>query len=204
MQPGEQEVAWKDEYMSFDDVAASIEQSLGRLGRATVLDALRPGASAGVVRSRLSAVGLQSSEPVESLYRWHDGTRLPADRITDDVELIPGFYFLSLEDACAERQARVGSRNWGSHWLPILTDGGGYFYLADLGDGQQPSMRIWEFDSPGASQAFRSIEDMFATFDAALTRQIIVADRDGYLEMDQVEFERLCAELNPGMTAWSN
>lgn len=77
---------------------ASIETALATLGRTTLLALLRPGLDPEVTESEMRRSGLRRSEAVESVYAWRNGTSIPNAPSLDAVQLIPGFYMLSLED----------------------------------------------------------------------------------------------------------
>jgi cell wall assembly regulator SMI1 len=179
----------------------SIESWLSRLGRAEALQALRPGVSETVVRQSLAAAGLDSVPPLEALYAWHDGTELPASGLVDDLEILPGFYFLGLDAAIAERARYLELGAWESGWFPVLADGGGWFSLVDLGGEAEPVVRRWELDDPTAPVAFDSIAALATTIEQAYVRGIFFVDPRGHLEMDDTQFADLAVELSPATSA---
>lgn len=178
--------------MTFEQSAAAVSRSLQRMGRTRLLESLQPGLSAATVRQQLGAADSPSCEAVESLYGWRDGTRLPTDGLLDDIELTPGVVFLSLTDAIAETRRGIDERHWRPTWLPILTDGGGYFYLVELQSGTDHPVLRWEFDEPDRHPTVApNIASLFATVRRALDDGVIFVDHRGYLEMDQQAFETL-------------
>ncbi|WP_375504198.1 SMI1/KNR4 family protein [uncultured Jatrophihabitans sp.] len=188
--------------MTLTDSLLSIESWLLRLGRVQLLEALRPGVSRVVVEQSLARAGMTSVAPLEELYGWHDGTERPGDGIVDGVEVIPGFYLLGLEEALAVRILYLEQDTWAPHWLPILTDGAGYFYLVDLSAGADPTVLRWEFDDPEAVVSFESIDLLVDTIFHAYSRGVIFVDPWGYLDMDEAQFAALASDLNPTADAW--
>jgi cell wall assembly regulator SMI1 len=179
----------------------SIESWLSRLGRTEALRALRPGLSRVVVRQSLAAAGVASDPSLEDLYGWHDGTELPPSGLVDDLEIVPGFCLLGLDDAVADRARYREDGGWESGWLPILTDGGGDFYLVDLGSAIDPVVRRWEFDDPTAPVAFDSIAALATTIEQAYVRGVFFVDPRGHLEMDDTQLADLAVELSPATSA---
>ncbi|MFT3943628.1 MAG: hypothetical protein QM705_07370 [Ancrocorticia sp.] len=121
----------------------SIEGSLRRLGRVVLLDSLREGIPSETVRSLLARVGLESFPELEALYAWRDGTDTDGVKL-GEIDIFPGFYLLSLEDAILNYQAFVGDMRWQVGWLPLFADGGGDFYVIDLGmESGRPIRGFW-------------------------------------------------------------
>lgn len=180
-----------------------IEIGLERLDRGALLTALRPGLGPDEVRRLLKAEGLPIEVPVEALYAWRDGTQT-AGVTLDDIHLFPGFYLLSLEDAIANYRAFVADPRWGSGWLPLFANGGGDFYVVDLGGQPSGSIRHFRIEEREHPVEFRSLPDMTSTLAAAFERGLFFVDPDGYLEVDDLRFASLAAELNPGVAWWTD
>lgn len=180
-----------------------IEAGLKGLERRALLAALRPGLSPDEVGRLLKAAGLPIDAPVEALYAWRDGTQT-AGVTLDDIHVFPGFYLLCLEDAIANYRAFVGDPRWNPGWLPLFANGGGDFYLVDLGGQPSGSVRHFRIEEVEHPVEFRSLPDMASTLAAAFERRIFFVDPDGYLEMDDLRFAALAAELNPGVPWWSD
>lgn len=180
-----------------------IETGLERLERSALLAALRPGLSPDEVGRLLKAAGLPIEAPVEDLYAWRDGTQTTGVTL-DDIQVIPGFYLLSLEDAIANYRAFVADSRWTRGWLPLFANGGGDFYLVDLGGQPSGLVRHFRIEEVEHPVEFRSLQDMTNTLAAAFERGVFFVDPDGYLEMDDLRFASLAAELNPGVAWWTD
>ena len=184
------------------DALASIERGLDRLGRHALLRALRPGVSVGQTRDLLSSAGLPSSEQVETVYEWRDGTDTSGGSL-DDIHVFPGFYFLSAEDAVANYRAFVADPRWSPGWLPLFANGGGDFYVVDLGSDVPDLIRHFRIDESEHPLEFESLAAMLSTLAAGFDRSVFFVDSNGYLEMDDLAFASLAAELNPRVPWWT-
>src|SRR4051812_5651108 len=90
---------------------SAVEQALERLERDRLLRSLQPGLAASAVQSALRGAGLSSRPELETLYGWRNGTAT-AGVILDDIDLFPGFYLLSIEDAVANYRAFASNPRW--------------------------------------------------------------------------------------------
>lgn len=184
-------------------VLSQLEAALTRLDRQGLLRTLRPGLSAAEVQEFLGSVGLKSNPELEALYSWRDGTSTEGVAAVDDIHMFPGFYLLSLEDAVANYRAFVTDRRWDSGWLPVFANGGGDFYVVDLGSQDDGPVRHFRIDESEHPIEFSSIKDMLRTLVQAFERGIFFVDAGGYLEMDDLAFGMLAAELNPHISWWT-
>ena len=179
-----------------------IEAGLGGLGRLGLLAALAPGLTERTVRDQLAAVGLVATNELVELYGWHNGTRFAPETMLDDVHMFPGSYLLALEDSLANLLAFRPDSRWDSSWLPVFANGGGDFYISDLGQSAGPirHFRIEETEHP---VEFSSVGSMMATIEAAMERNVIFVEEGGYLEMDDHAFGDVAAEMSPDVEWWS-
>ncbi len=180
-----------------------IEICLNRLGRSALLGALRPGLSPDEVGRLLKASGLPVGPTLEVLYAWRDGTQT-AGVALDDIQMFPGFYLLSLEDALANYRAFVTDVRWSPGWVPLFANGGGDFYLVDLGAEPSGLVRHFRIEEVEQPVEFRSLSDMTSTLAAAFEQGVFFVDAAGYLEMDDLRFASLAAELNPAVPWWTD
>lgn len=188
-----------------DDIATSIEtidDRLQRLERSVLQQALQPGVPAAAVQEALGQVGLEALPELVSLYAWRDGTSTAVAVTVDDIQLFPGFYLLSLEDAVANYQAFVDDTRWRTGWLPVFANGGGDFYVLDLGSSGAGAVRHFRIDESEHPIEFDSLRAMLRTLAEAFERAVFFVDPDGYLEMDDLAFGDLAAELNPDVSWW--
>jgi hypothetical protein len=182
---------------------SQLEAALMRLDRQRLLRALRPGVPGGEAQRLLGSVGLKSNPELELLYSWRDGTSTDGLAAVDDIHMFPGFYLLSLEDAVANYRAFVADRHWSSGWLPVFANGGGDFYVVDFGSQDERPVRHFRIDESEHPTEFSSIKDMLTTLVQAFERGVFFVDASGYLEMDDLVFGTLAAELNPHIRWWT-
>lgn len=180
----------------------SVERALQRLNRRVLLESLQEGLPAEAVRSSLGAVSLPSSPELEALYGWKNGTSTVGVAAVDDIHLFPGFYLLSLEDAVANYQAFAADARWRVGWLPLFANGGGDFYVLDLGPSARSPVRHFRIEESDHPIEFGSLRALLTTVAAAFDRGIFFVDPSGYLEMDDLVFGELAAELNPDIEWW--
>lgn len=187
-----------------DDLSASlaiIEVALERLDRRVLLGALQEGLPAGAVQGNLAHVGLAATPELERLYGWRNGTSTVGVTL-DDIHIFPGFYLLSIEDAVTNYEAFISDPRWSRSWLPVLANGGGDFYVADLTTSGAGAVRHFWIDETEHPVEFLSLGAMFATLAQGYERGTFYLDPDGYLEMDDLAFGDLATELNPDVAYW--
>lgn len=178
---------------------SGLEVNLERLGRRTLMQALQPGIGSDEVGMLLEGAGLPSDECVEALYSWRNGTQT-TDVTIDEIAIFPGFYLLSLEDAVITyRTMAVAGPRWDAVWLPVFADGGGDYYVVELGGQSSGWVRHFQIDELEHPYEFRSLTEMVVTLAAAFDQNVFIVDSDGYLEMNDLRFVELVAELNPEM-----
>ncbi|MFB9730910.1 SMI1/KNR4 family protein [Ornithinimicrobium kibberense] len=179
-----------------------IEAAHARLGRDTLLRALRPGLGAPDLDRSLTDAGLPDDAFVRSLFRWHDGVDTDG-AVLGDLWLFPGFYPLSLEDALLHAEAFRSHPRWGAGWLPVFADGGGDFYVVDRGDGREGAVRRFRMDEWDQPVEFANLADMVRTVATAFDDGIYHVDDEGWLEVDDAAFAGLARRLNPGVRHWA-
>jgi hypothetical protein len=150
----------------------------------------------------LGGVGLVATPELEALYGWRDGTSTAGVTAVDDIHLFPGFYLLSVEDAIANYRAFVTDARWTTGWLPVFANGGGDFYVLDLSAPVASPVRHFRIDEAEHPIEFSSLGAMLVTLAQAFERGIFFVDPSGYLEMDDLVFGELAAELNPDVAWW--
>lgn len=118
----------------------------------------------------------------------------------DDVQLFPGFYFMSAEECFADYDAFVVSDRWDDHWLPILANGGGDFYLMDL--STSPSrVRHFRIDEAEHPVEFTRLANFVEAVNESCRRGVIYLN-DGYLDMDDLAFGDVAASIDPTVGWW--
>lgn len=188
--------------MDLAEALEKIEAAMQRFDRQVLLRALKPGVAGSEVRASLGSVGLAAPSALEELYGWRDGTSTVRVASVDDIHLFPGFYLLSVEDAIANYRAFVTDSRWRTGWLPIFANGGGDFYVLDLSSPTESPVRHFRIDEAEHPIEFSSLRAMLTTVAQGFERGSFFVDPDGYLEMDDLAFGALAAELNSDVDWW--
>jgi hypothetical protein len=181
---------------------ATIEAALERFDRQVVLRALQPGLPHEDVEAALGAAGVDAIPELTTLYGWRDGTSTAGVAAVGDIHLFPGFYLLSVEDAIANYRAFMPNARWTAGWLPVFANGGGDFYVLDMSSSVSSPVRHFRIEEIEHPFEFSSLGAMLATLAQAFERQVFFVDPSGYLEMDDLVFGELAAELNPDVDWW--
>jgi cell wall assembly regulator SMI1 len=157
--------------MVADDVRAGLQrlESTLAIHAPGVLAALRPGLPDSEISAIEAGHGIRLTDDLRALYRWRDGSP-PSVR----GELIPGHWFVPLEEALRMREgmrtvdpdATVFLRaadavlSYKQDWLPVLDDGAGdgYFY-----DPSRPhGSFFYNFAEDGQYRFFPSLANFLA------------------------------------------
>ncbi|MDP9933828.1 hypothetical protein J2T11_000152 [Paenarthrobacter nicotinovorans] len=180
---------------------AIIDESLARL-QLPVSKLLKPGISAESIRDRLSNRDLSPGPDLETLYGWHDGTQVHPGAILNDLHLLPGYFFLSLDDALEVYERFVDQFQENPNWFPILADGGSSYSFVDCSNVTEQPVYRFNFDDDEHKVEFRSIRDMLATYAEAYIKGFFFVDENGWIEMDDDAYWDLAAEMNPTAPYW--
>jgi hypothetical protein len=86
--------------------------------------------------------------------------------------------------------------------LPLFANGGGDFYVTDVSGEPAGVVRHFRIEESEHPVEFLTIGSMLATVAAGFERAIFFVDADGYLEMDDLAYADLAAQLNPGVPWW--
>ena len=179
-----------------NEAISQIEKHLARLGRNAVFATLRTGLQAEEIAARLQHVGLPSSRGIEALYSWSNGTQTTGVTL-DDIQLFPGFYLLSLDDAIFNYRAFVDDPRWRRGWLPVFANGGGDFYVVGLGGEPFELVRRFRIEESEQPVEFQSLQEMLVTLAAAFARGVFFVDGNGYLENGRPRVRRLGGRAQP-------
>jgi len=144
------------------------------------------------------------SDDLETMYSWHDGSEASRASSLDDLHLFPGFYLLSLDDAVANYRAFVGDARWEDGWFPMFANGGGDFYVLETAGSNAGSIRHFRIDEREHPIEFESLAEMLTTLAEAFQQGVFYVDDHGYLEMDDLKFAALAAQLNPTVPWWND
>jgi hypothetical protein len=170
-----------------DAVAAGVQRLLAhleRLERREALNLILPPLRRADAASLLEFAGFSASEPLlEWFGRWGGQA---SGGLLGDMDVLPGFYLLSLPESLAHRRQHEG---WPTTWLPLLADGGGDFYIGDTGLPGVPVLRHRSGESNVEAVA-NSLATFVSVAASAFDREVIYVNA-GYLDQDEEEWRRL-------------
>jgi cell wall assembly regulator SMI1 len=169
-------------------VSTSVEAlltSLQNLNRSGALSLVRPPQTPEAVSQALEQAGVATSSEVSDWYSVWDGQR--PDGALGEMDVLPGFYALSLVDALAHRSHQA----WLPSWLPLLADGGGDYIVVDTARSGAPVYRH-RSDEPEPERLASSLLSFLDTAVAAFAEGVVFVE-DGYLEQDEDQWRGLLA-----------
>jgi hypothetical protein len=165
-----------------------------------VVRRLRPGLPAEIVREKLATLPFRVSDDAVALYSWADG----ADGL---LKLLPGAYFVSLDEALAECNMMQDMKDE----LQEIFFNPYFDSLRFLSDGSDGGYAFGRVDSPSEGQivdrcihaqwsiAYRDLPALLTTAIACRRQGVFGSGSD---VADFEEHYRLAAELNPGVENW--
>ncbi|BCW86099.1 hypothetical protein IG195_08965 [Arthrobacter sp. TES] len=163
---------------------------------------LRPGISTDEVQRRLFPRGLQADSNVLSLYRWHDGTSWDGDPALNDLHLVPGFYFPTIDESLAIYDQFVNELDENPAWFPIMADGGSGYSFVDLSHlGQQPIYHF-TFEDIEHEKQYDSVRHMLDTIAESYLKGIFFVGEDGWLDNQWEAHWALARQMNPTASYW--
>jgi hypothetical protein len=174
-----------------------LEKALARAG-SPAAKLLAPGAG--------SLPGLTLPDDLVALHRWHDGL---AGEGSAAAELFPGGYWLSLAQAAAEREARLGvaassvagtdldpALIWRDAWWPAFISFDGDAHVVVLDEPGAPVWFVSGQDPADRSQAFASVGELFAIVTECWRTGIFTASPEGVV-VDEERYAALRGESPP-------
>jgi hypothetical protein len=161
---------------------------------------LRPGLSPEVAKQKLAALAFQVTPDAAALYTWADG----AD---GRFEMLPGAYFIPLNEALLEFEEVHGIRDELEQIFPERYRDS-FRFLTDWSDGGYAFGRI---DSPSQGEivhrcihapwllAYHDLADLLKTSIACYRQGVM---RSGSDPPDFRAYYELAARMNPGLENW--
>ena len=174
-------------------LAEELERLVGHLGvmNRTVASLFLPGIDA----DRVSAVlgeGVPAS--VAQWFGWCNGVTGHQGQLQDDVNLIPGYNPLSIEEAVRVKGDYSGDSVLGKSWVPLLGGAGGDLYAAVWSPGTEAVVAGVLIGEPTEVE-FTSIEQMVAVFNGCFQGAAYFVNEQGYLVMDPDRYDEIYAQV---------
>lgn len=164
--------------------------------------------NAGLAEKEIKVIfkqaGLIPTKELVELYRWHDGTPVEEGTMLDEVQIIPGYHFLCLNDAINNYQAMKVDSRWRPSWFPVFANGGGDFYAIDLSQSDGDSAPVIGFILGEKEQEteYQSLTTMLLTFSECFENGAVFRTEEGHLEMDDDQQAEIATKNNPDLKFW--
>jgi hypothetical protein len=151
-----------------------LERLLGHLRelQLAVTQFLRPGAEGGAFADVL---GAEPPASVLEWFSWCNGVRSEQGQVQDDVNIIPGYNPISVEEAVRLKPSYAGDPVLGENWIPLLDSAGGDIYAA-VWNGSENAAVAGVLAGELTEIEFPSILDMVRYFNACYQRGAFYVD----------------------------
>ncbi|MDX3246211.1 hypothetical protein [Streptomyces sp. ME18-1-4] len=115
-------------------------------------------------------------------------------QIQDDINVIPGYAPLSLQEAEERRRAHDGDPVLGEYSIPVMGGAGGDIYAAVWRPGQ-PARVAGVLVGEVTEIEFASLEQMVGVFNECYRRGAFYVDSGNRLAMDPALYDEVYAEI---------
>jgi hypothetical protein len=170
----------------------------------SVIGFLQHGLDKSLILQYFSKINLNPTNEMVQLYSWRNGTNISKGTNLDDIQFIPGFHILSLEDALVQYKSIKDDPRWNRLWFPIMANGGGDFYAVDLSLSNGNCAPVIGFVLGENEQyvEYQSIDAMLNTFLECCVKGVVYRSNEGYLEMDDNKHALIARVNNPEVGFW--
>lgn len=149
----------------------------------------------GVDEERVSSVlGESAPRSVAEWFHWCNGIGRHGGQLQDDVNTVPGYNPLSIEEAAHLKGDYAGDSVLGSHWVPLLANASGDLYAAVWGVGTEAVVAGVLIGEPTEVE-FQSIEQMVVVFNRCFESGAYFVNEQGRLVMMPDQYEEVYAEV---------
>lgn len=167
---------------------------------------LNAGLSIEKIEGSFKKIGLEPTSELIQLYQWRNGTTVEKGTMLDNVQIIPGYHFLSLTDAINSYLAMKDDNRWNPSWFPFFANGGGDFYAVDLSqsDGYSAPIIGYILGEDEQEVEYQNLTTMLLTFSECFEKGVVFKAEEGYLEMDDERQSEIATKNNPEVAFWRN
>jgi len=144
---------------------------------------------------------LEPSAELLELYSWKNGVKITKDIYLDEIQFIPGYHFLSFQDAISTYNNMKKNHDWNINWFPFMSNGGGDFYAINLLNNENKINVVIGYLRGESEQIveYECISSMFNTFLKDYEDGVIYKDKNGYLEIDDDDHLKNSITYNPSI-----
>ena len=148
----------------------------------------------GIGSDRVGEVyGSSVPDSVEQWFAWANGVAGRAGQIQDEVNVIPGYNPLSIDEAVRLARDYSGDSTLGENWMPLLGSAGGDFYAAVWALGEEAVVAGVLIGEPTEVE-FSSIEQMVGVFNKCFDGGAYFVDEQGRLAMSPERYDEIYDE----------
>ncbi|MFD7015314.1 hypothetical protein [Streptomyces sp. NPDC059928] len=115
-------------------------------------------------------------------------------QVQDDVNVIPGYSPLSVEEAARMRSAYAGDPVLGGNWVPLLGNGGGDIYAAVWAPGKEAVIAGILLGEPTEIE-FSTVEQMVNLFNRCFEVGAYFVDSQGMLSMSPDRYDEVYEQV---------
>lgn len=145
----------------------------------------------GVDEGRISmALGTSPPVSVAEWFGWCNGVASRPGQIQDDVNIIPGYNPLSIDEAVHMMADYSSDPVLGQYWIPLLGSAGGDIYAAVWNAGEDAKVAGVLVGEPTEVE-FSSIEQMVSVFNGCYRDRAFFLDQIGRLAIDPARYEEV-------------
>ncbi len=184
--------------MNIDASVDRIFDYLQQLG-SVIPSRRRVGLSPEVIQEVMGGLGLKPSVDLTTLYAYCDGTSTLEGEKLEEIQFIPGFYWMSLNEALATYRSVSRSAEWQASWLPIFANGGGDFYAVICDQSSSYFGEVVGFVLGETDQVveFSNVASLFGTVERSFTEGAFFV-ANGMLKADYPRMRAIAREVQPG------
>jgi len=159
----------------------------------------RHGVDTAMVTAKLRSLGLHAPADLVQLYSLCDGTETVEGEVLDDIHLIPGYYWIKLDESVVIYRSLIRDQRWSTNWFPIFSNGGGDFYAVICNENSSDFGGIVGFIVGESDHLveFANVTTLFKTIDRSFSENAFFVT-DGYLEADYPKMRAIARAAQPG------
>jgi len=158
---------------------------------------LQPGIAPDDVEAAIAPAG-PAPDDLVSMYGRHNGVDLPVGRTLGDGHVIPGYYWLPIEEAVDHYQGFAALADlWPTSWFPILADGGGGYIgvICDVESEDYGAVVEYLPGEPEHELMYDSVSMLLATAIRCFQDKAYVV-KGGFLDEDYEKSAQIADLLN--------
>lgn len=139
-----------------------------------------------------SVLGEPVPDSVARWFRWCNGIASVEGQLQDDVNAIPGYNPLSIEEGARMMASYSGDPALGDHWVPLLGSAGGDLYAAVWAPGED-AVVVGVLIGEPTEVEFSTIEQMVMFFNRCFEGGAFFVDDQGQLAMSPDQYDEIYA-----------